>query len=85
MEYYAAIKRSKSESVLEDEHKACYTEWSKSEKEKQILYINAYILNLEKLYWWTYFQGRNRDTDIDNGFVDTVREGEGQIERIALT
>ena len=84
MEYYAAIKRSKSESVLVDEPKACYTEWSKSEKEKQILYINAYIWNLEKLYWWTYFQGRNRETDIDNGFVDTVREGEGQIERIAL-
>ena len=50
MEYYAAIKRSKSESVLVDEPKACYTEWSKSEKEKQILYINAYIWNLEQLY-----------------------------------
>ena len=31
-----------------DEPRACYSEWSKSEKEKQILYINAYIWNLEK-------------------------------------
>ena len=33
-----------------DEPRACYIEWSKSEREKQILYINAYILNLEKWY-----------------------------------
>ena len=25
----------------------CYTEWSKSEREKQISYINAYMRNLE--------------------------------------
>ena len=30
-----------------DEPRAYYTEWSKSEREKQILYINAYIWNLE--------------------------------------
>ena len=30
---------------------ACYTEWSKSEKERQILYVNAYIWNLERWYW----------------------------------
>ena len=29
-----------------DETVACYTEWSKSEREIQILYINAYIWNL---------------------------------------
>ena len=45
------------------------------EREKQISY--AYIWNLEKLYWWTYFQGRNRDADIENRFVNTVGEGEG--------
>ena len=33
-----------------DEPRAYYIEWSKSEREKQILYINAYILNLEKWY-----------------------------------
>ena len=30
-----------------DEPRACYTEWSKSEREKQISYINAYIWNLK--------------------------------------
>ena len=28
----------------------CHTEGSKSEREKQILYINAYMWNLEKWY-----------------------------------
>ena len=37
-----------------DEPRACYTEWSKSEGEQQISYINAYTWNLEKQYWWTY-------------------------------
>ena len=31
-----------------DEPTACYTEWRKSEREKQILYINAYLWSLEK-------------------------------------
>ena len=60
-----------------DEPRVCHTEWSKSEREKQISYINAYIWNLEKWYWWTYLQGRKRDTDIENILVDTVEEGEG--------
>ena len=33
--------------------------------------------NLEKWYRRTYFQGRNRDADVENGHVDTVGEGEG--------
>ena len=36
------------------------TEWSKSEREKQILYINAYMWNLEKWYRWSYLQSRKR-------------------------
>ena len=39
--------------------------------------INACIWNLEKRYWWTYLQGRNGDTDIENGLVDTAGEGGG--------
>ena len=31
-----------------DETRVCHTERSKSEKEKEILYINAYMWNLEK-------------------------------------
>ena len=44
----------------------CHTEWSKSEREKQILYINACMWNLEKWYRCYYLQSRNRDTDIEN-------------------
>ena len=58
-----------------DEPRACYTDWSKSEREKQI-YINAYIWNLEKLYWWTCLQGRNRDSAIKKSLMDTERAGE---------
>ena len=54
-------------------------QWSKSEREKQISYIgiDAYMWNLERWYWWTYFQGSNGDADIDNRLVDAVEEGEG--------
>ena len=31
----------------------------------------------KKKYWWTYLQGRNRDTGIENGLVDTWQEGQG--------
>ena len=48
-----------------------HTEWSKSEREKQISYINAYIWNLEKLYRWTGLQGRSWDIDLENKRMDT--------------
>ena len=47
-----------------------HTEWRKSEREKQISYINAYMWNLEKWYRWTGLQGRNRDTDVENKCMD---------------
>ena len=53
----------------------CHTEWSKSEREKQILYINTYMWNLEKWYRWSYLQSRNRDTDVENKCMDTKGEG----------
>ena len=59
-----------------DECRVCYTEWNQSEKEKPISYINAYIWNLEKQYWWTYLEGRPGDADVENRLVDTEREGE---------
>ena len=43
-----------------------HTEWSRSEREKQILYNTAYMWNLEKWYRLTYLQSINRDTDIEN-------------------
>ena len=33
--------------------------------------------SLEKWYRRTYLQGKNTDADVENGFVDTVGEGEG--------
>ena len=42
----------------------------KSEREKQISYINAYMWNLEKWYRWTGFQGRNGDIDVENKRMD---------------
>ena len=70
----------------------CHTAWSKSEREKQISYINAYLWNLEKWYRWTGLQGRNRDTDVENKRMDTkggkqqgVEVVVGWIGRLGLT
>ena len=60
-----------------DEPRAYYTEWSKSEREKQISYINAYIWNLERWHWWTCSQGSSGDADTKSRLVDPVGEGEG--------
>ena len=66
--------------------RVCHTKWSKSEREKQMLYISTYMWNLEKWYRLTYLQGRNRDTEVENGHVDTEGEEEGkQIGRLVLT
>ena len=49
MEYYSAIKRNEilpfTETWMDLE---THTEWSELEQEEQILYINAYVWNLEK-------------------------------------
>ena len=52
VEYYSAIEKSTCESALKMWMKLedIYTERSQSEREKQILYINAYKWNLEKWY-----------------------------------
>ena len=64
-----------------DEPRAYCTEWNKSERERQIMYINMCVWNLERWYWWTYFQGGNGDSDIENRLVDTVWEGDGGTNR----
>ena len=71
-----------------DEPRAPYTEWSKSEREKQISYINACIWNLERWYWWTYLQGSSGDRDIENrlwtwAVLAGRKEKVGQVERVA--
>ena len=62
MEYYSAIKKERNWVICRhvDGPRDCHTEWSTSEREKQISYINAYMWNLEKCYRWTSLQGRNR-------------------------
>ena len=56
-----------------DGSRDCHTV-NKSEGEKQISYINAYMWNLEKWYRWTGLQGRNLDTDVENKRMDTKGE-----------
>ena len=62
-----------------DEPRAYYTEWSKSDREKQIPYTNTYIWNLERWYWWTYLQSSNGVTNIENRLMDRAGE-EGKDE-----
>ena len=59
-----------------DELKACFTDWSKSGRGKQVSFIIMYIWNLEK---WTYLQGRNRGTDTENRCVDS--RGRQRVEK----
>ena len=50
------------------EARDCHTKWSKSEREKQILYIKSYVWNLDKWYWLIYLWGRNKDANVDRGW-----------------
>ena len=52
MEYYSANKKELNWVICRavDGPRDCHTEWSKSESEKLILYINIYMWNLEKWY-----------------------------------
>ena len=47
-----------------------------SQREKQILYINTYIWNLEKWHQRIYLQNSNGETDIENKLVDMGRAEE---------
>lgn len=54
LEYYSATKKNKFESVVVRQmNLVCHIGWSKSEREKQMLFISVYIWNLEKWFWWT--------------------------------
>ena len=60
-----------------DEDRIYYTEWSKLGRERQILYVNACVWNLERWYWWSYMQGSKGDTDVKDRLLDSVGEREG--------
>ena len=61
----------------EDEPRAYYTEWSKSEREREIPYTNAYIRNLERWYQIIYSQDSSGETDVEYRLMDTGRGGRG--------
>ena len=61
-----------------DGPRGCRTEWSKSEREKQISHIKTHMWNLEKRYRWSYLQSRNWDTDLENKRMDTKGEWSGK-------
>ena len=66
--------------------RGCHTQWSKSEREKQILDNITYMWNLEKWYRWTYLWSRTRVTDVENK-LKVTKEGRevGWIWRLGLT
>ena len=63
VEYYSAIKKNEimpfAATWMDLE---THTEWSKSDRERQISYDTAYMWNLKNGYKWTYLQNRNRVT-----------------------
>ena len=86
MECYSAIKRNEIGSFVEMwMNLETHTEWSKSEREKQIPYINAYMWNLEKWYRWTSLQGRDWVTDVENKCMDTKGRKWRGVGRLGLT
>ena len=60
-----------------DKSGAHHTEGSQSERERQILYSNEYIWNLERWYRLSYIQSSKGDTDVKNRLLDSVGGGEG--------
>ena len=57
-----------------------------SQTEGQTLCSNTDVWNLEKWYWWTYLQARNRDVDAEKGHVNVVKgRGMGGTGRLGLT
>ena len=72
-----------------DEPRASYTEWSKSEREKQISYQLSSVAQScptlcdpmnrstesRKGSWRTHLQSRNMDADLEKSLVDTAGKG----------
>ena len=79
MQYYSSIKRNTLESVLRwtNLEPSIQTEVSQKEKYK----YRILIWNLERWYWWIYFQGHNWETDKENRLIDMGRgeEREGEL------
>ena len=57
----------------------------KSERERQISYINELMWNQEKWYRQSYLQSRKRDTDRENKHMGIKGRGVGRTGRLGLT
>ena len=60
-------KKEQSNAICSnmDGPRDCHTEWSKSDRQRQISHDITSIWNLKKGYKWTYLQNRNRVTDVE--------------------
>ena len=52
-----------------------HTEWGKSEREKQLSDIKAYIWSIQKLCRWTYLKSRNRYADVEIKSINSKQGG----------
>ena len=57
----------------------CHTEWSKSERGKQLSHIKGYIWNIQKLCRRTYMQSRNRYADVEKKSMNSKQGGGGRM------
>ena len=60
------------------------TEWSKSDRERQISYDITYMQNLKKWYKWSSLQNRNRLTDLENKLRVTQVERWGEKHKLGV-
>ena len=70
-----------------DEPRACYTEWTKSEREKQILYINTHThtyiyiyMESRKVVLMNLFSEKEWRHKYREQLVDTMEEGKGRTD-----
>ena len=66
VKYYSATTRNKIESFVEKWKDLEGVTQSEVRQRKQIWYINIYMRNLEKWYRRSYWQSRNRDTNVES-------------------
>ena len=59
-----------------DETAGYNADWCKSEREKQISYINTYYMESRKMVLIVLFEGTKGDKYIKNRYLVTVGEGE---------
>ena len=62
----------------------CHTDWSKSDREGEILYDISYMWNLKKeWYKWTYLQNNKRLTE-DKHNCQGEGKGEGIVKEVGM-